>query len=59
MPSCRFGGPLSDGLRHRLPLLQRQRIRPRQGNGVTDVIFANNLSAIRGSYQVGKLAGVK
>ena len=30
-----------------------------KANGVTDVIFANNLSAIRGSYQVGKLAGVK
>ena len=28
-------------------------------NGVTDVIFINNLSAIRGSYQMGKLAGVK
>ena len=28
-------------------------------NKVTDVIFVNNLSAIRGSYQMGKLAGVK
>ena len=28
-------------------------------NRVTDVIFVNNLSAIRGSYQMGKLAGVK
>ena len=27
--------------------------------GVKDVLFVNNLSAIRGSYQVGKLAGVK
>ena len=27
--------------------------------GVTDVLFVNNLSAIRGSYQMGKLAGVK
>jgi len=26
---------------------------------VTDVLFVNNLSAIRGSYQMGKLAGVK
>ena len=28
-------------------------------NKATDVIFVNNLSAIRGSYQMGKLAGVK
>ena len=28
-------------------------------NNVQDVLFVNNLSAIRGSYQVGKLAGVK
>ena len=27
--------------------------------GVKDVLFVNNLSAIRGSYQMGKLAGVK
>ena len=27
--------------------------------GVTDVLFVNNLSAIRGSYQMGKLNGVK
>ena len=27
--------------------------------GVTDVLFVNNLSAIRGSYQMGKLSGVK
>ncbi len=27
--------------------------------GVEDVLFVNNLSAIRGSYQMGKLAGVK
>ena len=30
-----------------------------KATGVTDVILAYNLSAIRGSYQVGKLAGVK
>ena len=28
-------------------------------NVKVDVIFVNNLSAIRGSYQMGKLAGVK
>ena len=27
--------------------------------GVKDVLFVNNMSAIRGSYQMGKLAGVK
>lgn len=27
--------------------------------GVKDILFVNNLSAIRGSYQMGKLAGVK
>lgn len=27
--------------------------------GVKDVLFVNNLSAIRGSYQMGKLAGMK
>ena len=27
--------------------------------GVKDVLFVNNLSAIRGSYQMGKLSGVK
>ena len=27
--------------------------------GVKDVLFVNNLSAIRGSYQMGKLAGLK
>ena len=27
--------------------------------GMKDVLFVNNLSAIRGSYQMGKLAGVK
>ena len=30
-----------------------------KAKGVTDVLFVNNLSAIRGSYQMGKLAGVK
>ncbi len=30
-----------------------------KAKGVTDVLFVNNLSAIRGSYQIGKLAGVK
>ena len=30
-----------------------------RGKGVKDVLFVNNLSAIRGSYQMGKLAGVK
>lgn len=30
-----------------------------QDKGVTDVLFVNNLSAIRGSYQMGKLSGVK
>mgnify|MGYP002619108573 CR=1 FL=1 len=30
-----------------------------QDKGVQDVLFVNNLSAIRGSYQMGKLAGVK
>lgn len=30
-----------------------------RAKGVKDVLFVNNLSAIRGSYQMGKLAGVK
>ncbi len=30
-----------------------------QSKGVSDVLFVNNLSAIRGSYQIGKLNGVK
>ena len=30
-----------------------------RNKGVKDVLFVNNLSAIRGSYQMGKLAGVK
>ena len=30
-----------------------------QDKGVQDVLFVNNLSAIRGSYQMGKLNGVK
>ena len=30
-----------------------------KAKGVQDVLFVNNLSAIRGSYQMGKLAGVK
>ena len=30
-----------------------------KAKGAQDVLFVNNLSAIRGSYQMGKLAGVK
>ncbi len=30
-----------------------------ESKNVTDVLFVNNLSAIRGSYQIGKLNGVK
>ena len=30
-----------------------------RSKGVSDVLFVNNLSAIRGSYQIGKLNGVK
>lgn len=30
-----------------------------KAKGVTDVLFVNNLSAIRGGYQIGKLAGVR
>ena len=30
-----------------------------RSKNVSDVLFVNNLSAIRGSYQMGKLAGVK
>ena len=30
-----------------------------RSKGASDVLFVNNLSAIRGSYQIGKLNGVK
>lgn len=30
-----------------------------RSKNVSDVLFVNNLSAIRGSYQIGKLNGVK